>query len=90
MLDLVPFAGAGWKVMDFNVQIDFLGEPTELRQRLRQTGALILLLLSSSLRPFDLHFATVGKTVAQVQVNKTLIRNPRIMSRVLEAFHHIF
>ena len=31
VLDLVPFAGAGWKDMDFNVQTDFLDESTELQ-----------------------------------------------------------
>ena len=31
--------------------------------------------LLSSMWPVDLHFPTVGKTVAQVQVNQTLIRD---------------
>ena len=38
VLDLVPFARAGWKVVHLNVQPGLLGEPTELK--LPQTNAM--------------------------------------------------
>ena len=42
-----------------------------------------------SLWPLDLDFSIVGKTVAQIEVDKTLIRNAGFLSHALEVLHNI-
>ena len=39
--------------------------------------------------PVDLHFPIIGKTVAQVQVNETLIWNAGFVGHSLEIIHNI-
>ena len=45
---------------------------------------------STSLRPIDLHFSAMGQTVAQVQVDETLIRYTYLIGHTLEILHNVF
>ena len=46
--------------------------------------------MSDGLGPFDLHFAAIGKTVAQVQVNEALIRHTCLIGHALKILHNVF
>ena len=67
---------------------DYFGYSIDNLSPAQLTGC-VLIVKSSSSRPIDLHLAAIGKTVAQVQVNKALIRHACLFGHIFEVLHNV-
>jgi hypothetical protein len=61
--------------------------PPQEQQRFTRAGLPWAL---SSLQPVNLHFSAIGQTVAQVQINQTLVRHTSLIRHCFEMLHQVF